>query len=97
MSDQRKKDSMRSMALAYSTVAVLIFLYGGYLLILTPGTLFSAHVIGAILLVPAVAWWLIGLIHFAIRRRWGWLLNYVILLTLAPMVYDMYQVRAAAE
>lgn len=86
---------MRYLALAYSTVAVLIFLYGGYLIALTPSPLFSAHVIGAILLVPALAWWLIGLIHLAIQRRWGWLVSYILLLTLAPMVYDMYQVRAS--
>ncbi|HEY7349759.1 MAG TPA: hypothetical protein VH599_15695 [Ktedonobacterales bacterium] len=86
---------MRYLALAYSTIAVLIFLYGGYLIVLTPSVLFSAHVIGAILLVPAVAWWLVGLIHLAIKRHWGWLVGYVVLLVLAPMIYDMYQVRAA--
>ncbi len=86
---------MKYVALAYSTVAVLIFLYGGYLVALTPSALFSAHVIGAILLIPAVAWWLIGLVHLATHRRWGWFVGYIVLLTLAPMVYDMYQVRAA--
>jgi hypothetical protein len=85
---------VKYLALAYSTVAVLIFLYGGYLVILT-SPLFPANVIGAILLVPAVAWWLVGLIHLATQRRWGWLVGYILLLMLAPMIYDMYQVRAA--
>jgi hypothetical protein len=88
---------MRYLALAYSVVAVLLFLYGGYLIVLTPGVFFSLHVIGAILLVPAVAWWLVGLVMLVVRRRWGWLIGYIVLLVLAPMVYDMYRVRAANE
>ncbi|GEM_PF-2359290 len=88
---------MRYLALAYSVVAVLLFLYGGYLIVLTPGVSFSLHVVGAILLVPAVAWWLVGLVMLVARRRWGWLIGYIVLLVLAPMVYDMYRVRVANE
>ncbi len=88
---------MKYLALAYSTLALLIFWYGGYLLVLTPNALLSAHVIGAILLVPAVAWWLIGLVHLAIKRQWGWLAGYIVLLVLAPMIRDMYHLHAAEQ
>ena len=86
---------MKYLALAYSTVAVLIFLYGGYLVALTPDVFFAYQVIGGILLVPAVAWWLVGLVLLAMQRRWGWFVGYLLLLMLAPMIYDMYRVRVA--
>lgn len=90
----------KTLPLAVSLLMLLSFFYGVYLILLTPSILFNLHILGGILVIPALLWWLIGLIKLFKDQRWGWLAGFLVLLPLAPLAplaYDMSAIRGMAD
>lgn len=90
----------KTLPLAVSLLMLLSFFYGVYLILLTPSVLFNLHVQGVILMIPALLWWLTGLIKLFKDQRWGWLAGFPVLLPLAPLAtlaYDMSAIRGMAD
>jgi hypothetical protein len=90
----------KALPLAVSLLMFLSFFYGAYLVLLTPTFFFSGHIMGSILVIPSLLWWLISLIKLFKEQRWGWLAGFLLLLPLAPLgllAYDMSAVREIAN
>ncbi len=86
--------------LVISLLVFVGFAYGAVWLLLMPNASFSMlQVEGALLMIPAVLWWLIALIRLAREQRWVWFTTFLLCLPVAPLAtlaYDMNALRAEA-